>query len=192
MTTTTHAVPVQLRMPTATSPGAVPTTAPSSTLPASTLPPSTLPPSTLLPATLPTSAPPHSRDLLAGAARELLAAGSADDPGSRYAHAHLAALRAAAAVLAARARPRTKRGARLRSAWVLLAEVAPELVEWAGFFAAGAGKRAAAEAGVRGVVTEREADDLVREAETFLALVARTLGVVHQPLLGTTGIAHAS
>ncbi len=84
------------------------------------------------------------------------------------------------------------RGSRLRSAWVLLAEVAPELGEWAGFFAAGAAKRAAAEAGVRGVVTDREADDLVREAETFLALVARTLGVVHQPLLGTTGIAHAS
>ncbi len=34
---------------------------------------------------------------------------------------------------------------------------------------------------MRGVVTDREADDLVREAEAFLALVARTLGVVHQP-----------
>ena len=140
------------------------------------------------------TAPAHSRDLLAGAARELLAAGSADEAGSRFAHAHLAALRAAAAVLAARAAaaPRSARGSRLRSAWVLLAEVAPELGEWAAFFAAGAAKRAAAEAGVHGVVTDREADDLVREAETFLALVARTLGVVHQPLLGTTGIAHAS
>ncbi len=87
-------------------------------------------------------------------------------------------------MLAARARPRGKRSARLRSAWVLLAEVAPELGEWAQFFAAGAGKRAAAEAGLRGVVSEREADDLVRDAEAFLARVARLLGVPHQPLLG--------
>ncbi len=130
------------------------------------------------------SAPGQSRDLLAGSARELLAAGACDDSETRYARAHLAALRAAAAVLAARARPRSRRSGRVRSAWVLLAEVAPELVEWAAFFAAGAGKRAAAEAGLRGVVTEREADDLVREVETFLALVARVLGVTHQPALG--------
>lgn len=183
MTTSTRAV--QLLMPTATRPGGAAAPASSaSAVPAaatSSSPTAPVPP-----------APAHSRDLLAGAARELLAAGAADEAGSRFAHAHLAALRAAAAVLAARARPRSRRGARLRSAWVLLAEVAPELGEWAGFFAAGAGKRAAAEAGVRGAVTDREADDLVREAETFLALVARTLGVVHQPLLGTTGVAHAS
>jgi hypothetical protein len=126
--------------------------------------------------------PGPSRDLLASAARELLAAAGTDDTGLRYARAHLAALRAAAAVLAARARPRGSR-ARLRSAWVLLAEVAPEMAEWAQFFAAGAGKRAAAEAGLRGVVTEREADDLVRDAEAFLARVARMLGVPHQPVL---------
>jgi len=40
-----------------------------------------------------------------------------------------------------------------------------------------------AAATLHGVVTEREADDLVREAETFLALVARSLGVAHQPAL---------
>jgi hypothetical protein len=129
--------------------------------------------------------PGPSRELLAGSARELLAAGAAEDPETRYARAHLAALRAAAAVLAATARPaRPRRSSRVRSAWVLLAEVAPGLAEWAAFFAAGAGKRAAAEAGLRGVVTAREADDLVREVETFLALVARTLGVAHQPALG--------
>ena len=131
--------------------------------------------------------PPASRDLLAGAARELLAAGSpdllVDDPGARYARAHLSALRAAAAVLAARSRPGRRRSGGVRSAWVLLAEVAPELGEWAGFFAAGAGKRAAAEAGLRGAVSDREADDLIREAGTFLAVVARVLGVAHQPTL---------
>ena len=177
--TTSSARAVQLLMPTATRPGAEPGSGPDPGPPGAA-------------AAVPPPAPAHSRDLLAGAARELLAAGSADEAGSRFAHAHLAALRAAAAVLAARARPRARRGTRLRSAWVLLAEVAPELGEWAGFFAAGAAKRAAAESGVRGVVSDREADDLVREAETFLALVARTLGVVHQPLLGTSGIAHAS
>ena len=128
-------------------------------------------------------------DLLASAARELLAAAGTDDTGLRFARAHLAALRAAAAVLAARARPRSGRSARLRSAWVLLAEVAPELAEWAQFFAAGAGKRAAAEAGLRGAVTEREADDLVRDAEAFLARVARLLGVPHQPVLQGCGLA---
>jgi hypothetical protein len=36
---------------------------------------------------------------------------------------------------------------------------------------------------LRGVVTAREADDLVREVEQFLGLVARQLGAIHQPLL---------
>ena len=134
------------------------------------------------------SATPQSRDLLAGAARELLAAGVAQESESRYAHAHLAALRAAAAVLATRARPRSRRGSRVRSAWVLLADIAPEFSEWAAFFAAGATKRAAAEAGLRGIVTAREADDLVREVEQFLSLVARQLGAIHQPLLSDCAV----
>jgi hypothetical protein len=60
---------------------------------------------------------------------------------------------------------------------VLLAEVAPELSEWAAFFASGASKRAAAEAGSVRAVTEREADDLVREADRFLAVVEQALGL---------------
>lgn len=99
----------------------------------------------------------------------------------RYASAHLAALRVAAAVLACRAQPtRTRRRAAPTSAWVLLAEVAPELAEWAVFFAQGAGKRAAAEAGLA-VVTAREADDLLRDAEAFLGLVQERLGAVRGP-----------
>jgi hypothetical protein len=107
-------------------------------------------------------------------------------PAERYASAHLAALRGAAAVLAARARPElsgARPGRRSRNAWVLLTQVAPELSEWAAFFAAGAVKRAAAEAGLDGSVTAREADDLARDVEIFLALVETTIGVVHQPLL---------
>jgi hypothetical protein len=114
--------------------------------------------------------------------REAIA--SADVP-ERYALAHVSALRAAAAMLAARARPTptTARGRRQRNAWVLLSEVAPELAEWAAFFAAGAEKRVAAEAGSRRAVTVREADDLVRDADRFLAVVETSLGLTqHAPI----------
>lgn len=103
--------------------------------------------------------------------------------GLRFAAAHLAALRAAAAVLAARARPEPHRRNRITSVWTLLSAVAPELAEWAEFFAAGASKRAAAEAGIRRAVTSREADDLVRTAGEFVELVAGTLDLTYQPTL---------
>ncbi|MHB1164652.1 MAG: SAV_6107 family HEPN domain-containing protein [Candidatus Nanopelagicales bacterium] len=118
-------------------------------------------------------------ELVASARRSLTEASIATTPAERYAAAHLAALRAAAAVLAARSRP-TPRRARVRSVWTLLPQVAPELAEWSGFFAAGAGKRAAAEAGLA-CVSLREADDLVREADAFVARVAQALGLAHQP-----------
>ena len=95
-------------------------------------------------------------------------------PGERYALAHLAALRAAAAVLACRTQPQARK-AKPRPAWVLLAEVAPELAEWAAFFAAGAAKRSAAESGMAGVVSPREADDLLRDAQSYLGVVETTL-----------------
>jgi hypothetical protein len=117
--------------------------------------------------------------LLALARRGLVEAGAAATPGERYAAAHLSALRVAAAVLACRARPETgpvRRG-RPTSAWVLLSSVAPELAEWAGFFAAGATKRANAEAGLPSAVTAREADDLVRDAEAFLRMVEGSIGL---------------
>lgn len=126
---------------------------------------------------------------LAVAARRALGeAEQARDTGERYAAAHLSALRAAAAVLAAAARPdgaNPGRRGRPTSVWTLLMRVAPELGEWAGFFAAGADKRIAAQAGMRGAVTVREADDLVRDAGLFLDLVAARLGLppVRQAML---------
>jgi hypothetical protein len=137
--------------------------------------------------TTPVSLPAST--LLGLARRGLVEAMSFDRPGERYATAHLAALRAAAAVLACRARPALGSGRRSRptSAWVLLAGVAPELAEWAGFFAAGARKRAAAEAGMPSAVTPREADDLVRDAETFLSVVETTLGFDGHQLLLASG-----
>ncbi len=131
--------------------------------------------------------------LLALARQGLTEACGAATAGERYAAAHLAALRVAAAVLACRARPQTApasgaaRRTRPTSAWVLLAAVAPELGEWASFFAAGAGKRAAAEAGLPSAVTPREADDLVRDVEAFLAMVEGSLGLPGSQLLLGSG-----
>jgi hypothetical protein len=67
--------------------------------------------------------------------------------------------------------------------WTLVVMVAPELRDWAAFFAAGAAKRAAAEAGIPRVVTAREADDLMRSAEQFIAVVEVGLGFAYQPVL---------
>jgi hypothetical protein len=133
-------------------------------------------------------------DLLDQSRSCLAEAASATTAGERYVAAHLAALRAGAAVLAARARAdlgvvsgsrrRAARGP--RNVWNVLTAVAPELAEWAAFFAAGAGKRAAAEAGIPGAVTARESDDLLRDADAFLGLVCAVLGLPHQqPLEGT-------
>lgn len=126
----------------------------------------------------PYSLPATTHSYLALAAESLSEAIASPEVPARYACAHVAALRAAAALLAARAQPGPVRGRRQKNAWVLLAEVAPELTEWARFFAGGAAKRAAAEAGSTRAVTEREADDLVREADRFLAVVERSLGLV--------------
>jgi len=113
--------------------------------------------------------------LLDAAWQGIVEAEVSQEPSDRYALAHLSALRSAAAVLAARARPGgSRRGS--SSAWALLAVVAPELAEWATFFAAGASKRAAAAAGLSHAVTEREADDLLRDAQRFFSVVEVTLG----------------
>jgi hypothetical protein len=129
---------------------------------------------------LPPALPAAAVQLLDQAHRGLSEAAGCADPRQRYATAHLGALRGAAAVLAARTRPEPARR-RPRSAWVLLAEVAPELGEWATFFAAGAAKRAAAEAGLSHAVTERESDDLVRDVGAFLAVVENYLGSLPAP-----------
>ncbi|MDX6224794.1 MAG: hypothetical protein QOE64_1170 [Frankiales bacterium] len=126
--------------------------------------------------------PPAALGLLGQARHALLEAMSTPDPLQRYATAHLAALRATAALLAVRTRPVRRKGGP-RNAWDLLAQIAPELREWAAYFSAGAGKRAAAEAGLRSAVTAREADDLVRDAELFVAAIAATLEQPHQALL---------
>jgi SAV_6107-like HEPN len=111
---------------------------------------------------------PSARFLIDQAREALIDAEYARHPGERYTQAHLAALRAAAAVLAVRARPR--RRAAPTSAWTLLSIVAPELSEWAAFFAAGSATHAAVQAGAHRLVTDRDADDMVRQAGQFLTI----------------------
>lgn len=127
-------------------------------------------------------------ELIEGARRSLSRAAIAVTPHERYAAAHLAALRAAAAVIAvvvARSSKSSMNGfprGRVRSAWVVLREVCPPLAEWADFFAAGASTRAAAEAGIP-CVSGRAADDLVRDVEIFVARVCDVLELSYQPAL---------
>ena len=96
-----------------------------------------------------------------------------------------AAMRAAAALVAGRG----TRGP--QDLWPLLAAQSPELAEWAEVFALAAIRRQQLEtlcpelvSGERGThhrcavrVPVREADDLLRAAETFVELVAHTLGM---------------
>jgi hypothetical protein len=125
---------------------------------------------------------PGSAVALIAQARVVLAeADMAWDPGERFRLAHLAALRAAAAVLADRGRPAGSRR-RLMSVWVLLDTVTPELRDWTSYFAAGAAVRAAVEAGARHAAARRVADDQVRSAEEFVRVVERSLGMLAPPL----------
>jgi hypothetical protein len=126
----------------------------------------------------PTTASGPGAELLSAARAALCAASLEQRAQQRYVDAHIAALRAAAAVLAIRTRPVRSRSAGTgpRSAWALLGRVAPELGEWAAFFAAGTSRRQAPEP-----ITTREADDLLRDAQIFLALVETTLGRTARP-----------
>ncbi|NUR62802.1 MAG: hypothetical protein HOV87_29725, partial [Catenulispora sp.] len=69
---------------------------------------------------------------------------------------------------------------RPRSVWDLLYREAPELADWAAYFASGATRRAAAQAGLPNAVTDAEAAELAREAEVYLGVVAQLLGVPYQ------------
>lgn len=118
----------------------------------------------------PAPIPRAAVDLMRRAADGLAEAHRRDDPLARYPTAYLAALRAASAVLAVRAARPPRRG-RNRSVWHQLADAAPELAEWAAFFAACSNTRAAAEAGIARWVSSRDADEMLSQAEQFVELV---------------------
>jgi hypothetical protein len=121
-------------------------------------------------------------ELLDRSRHSLLEACQSTSVAERYLQAHLAALRAAAALVAARAEPGGRGGSSgPRSLWELVPTVAPELSEWAGFF-----ELASAQVPARRAValSAREADDLLRQAEAFLGLVCRSLGMPVTPRHG--------
>lgn len=121
-----------------------------------------------------------------GQARQLLREATVPEPGTtpalRFATAHLAALRAAAAVLAARGRPARRR---VGSAWSELAEIAGELDEWAAVFAESAALRAAAEAGLAFPLRHGQVDAFCRLVADFIVEVEELLDVDGQTVLPT-------
>lgn len=120
------------------------------------------------------AAPPSALGLLAQAEQGLTSAVRQPQPAARFAEAYLCALRAAAALLAARGRPHRGRS-KPTSVWTLLSSVAPEMREWAAFFASCSTTRAAVQAGITSRVGPRAADDLVRQSGQFIALVHRAV-----------------
>jgi hypothetical protein len=112
-------------------------------------------------------------DLLERGRATLETACRTSDASERYRDAHLGALRAAAALVAARTVPSPR--SRPRSVWQVLPGVAPELGGWVAFFAACSAHRSVIDRG--GHISARESDDLLRQAEMFLEIVQELLGV---------------
>jgi len=125
------------------------------------------------------AADPQAIRLLDAARQELSRGRRECSAASRYTAAHLAVYRAATAVLTARRERARAAACRLPpwSLWELLSAAEPALAEWAAFFAASGRERAVVEAGPPRAVTHRQADDLLLDAETFVALAGDALGM---------------
>lgn len=118
--------------------------------------------------------PSSTLDLLIRAQESLADAYGAPGTAQRHLAARMAALRAAAAVIAARGGGSRESGP--TDPWVLLVRLAPELSEWADYFSLVA-ERGAELTTLRATVGVREADDLLRAAESFVAEVSPLLGL---------------
>lgn len=149
-------------------------------------------------------------ELLDRATNSLLSACHATTTTDRYVHAYLGSLRAAASLLAAGTHPsrsgpggshgsqprigrRRPGGGRLVGVWDSLRQAAPEFGEWADYLAQAGERRSRLEAGGP-APTVREADDLLRGAETFLGLIRAALGLPVdrlEPALAVAGRASA-
>ena len=129
---------------------------------------------------------PRARELVHRADAELLAAQFSSEAWEQFSHAHLAALRAGAAVVASRGTPGGRRAP--RTVWAMLNQVAPELDDWSDYFAAGAATRSAVEAGRFDAVTTERAEQTLCAAEDFVDEVRRTVfagQVAGLPILGS-------
>ncbi len=123
--------------------------------------------------------------LLARADAELLAAQFSAEPWERFTHAHLAAVRAAAAVVGARGRP-TGRGVPA-AVWEQLSLVAPDLARWSALFADAARLRAALEAGRFEAVGAARAEQALCDAEDFVDAARAVVVAVEPAFRGETG-----
>ena len=128
--------------------------------------------------------PATAVDLMARADAELLAAQFSPQAGERFVHAHLAGLRAAAAVIAVRGRPA---GRAPRPVWEMLAVVAPEVETWSVYFAGGAALRRAVEAGRSDVVDGARAEQATCAAEDFIDEVRALLDAARSMAPGGAG-----
>jgi len=114
-------------------------------------------------------ASPRATDLMHRADAELLAAQFSNEAWEQFGHAHLAALRAGAAVVASRGAPGGRRPP--RTVWSMLRRCAPELDRWSDFFEAGAPARSAIEAGRFDAVSAERAEQTLCTAEDFVDAV---------------------
>ncbi|PRZ41399.1 hypothetical protein CLV47_110127 [Antricoccus suffuscus] len=114
-----------------------------------------------------------ARQLLTAAWRSIAEATQHDDPTDRFDAANVAALRAAAAVVSVRAHPAGTNGVPgdrrrgLETVWDILPRIAPELAEWADFFAVHSRVRGVARSDRSVRIGQRQADDLLRDADRF-------------------------
>lgn len=134
----------------------------------------------------PAEIPPQTAELLRRADAELLAAQFSGEPWEMLSHAHLAALRAGAALVAARGRP-TGRGAP-RTVWGMLDAVAPELHTMSAFFAQSASLRSAVDAGRFELVTPTRAERSLVVAEDFVDAVRAALSRVQGPAVAPAAV----
>lgn len=108
-----------------------------------------------------------SAELLTQAWRAIAQAQESSRADARFERASVAAVRAASAVLAGC--PSRVRGSGAQSVWTLLVRCAPEMREWADFFSAATRTcvRLRSHGVPDGGVSQRLADDLLRDADRF-------------------------
>jgi hypothetical protein len=108
----------------------------------------------------------RAAELLRRADAELVAARLSSEAWELFTHAHLAALRAGAAVVAARTAGPGRKA--LRTVWDLLDAVAPELAAWSAYFADAAPLRSAVDAGRFEELSAGRAEQALFWAEDFV------------------------
>jgi len=96
---------------------------------------------------------------------ELAAAMASEDPAEQFRHAHLSAIRSAAAIVEYRGRPHPRMHA--RTVWEMLTIVEPDLAPWATYFASGAALRAMVESGLGDQIDAMRAAEVTACAEDF-------------------------